>query len=575
MEAPVPAKLSLAKPSPLASRSPNNASPAARREKPTSGFGTLGGTEPSSSSSTAAMEEPTICPLAAMRARLSRYQRPDSGAMGAATQRDAEHSSSPSSQSWGKVTSCHRKKVPQFGPVTVWIDECDAQLLSPSSKHTVISREPPPKRGGGHQGVGPTVQISRRRAGGSSAKKTNNAPHRLGGALAGKSASRIDGHTADVQAAAVAAETAAKTAAEEKAAAAAAELAEAHVKNMREMSGIPKDAPSPAAADPAAYQEGDLVEVHSKSQQQWFKGQVLSIVTAQDADVGERWETVGDVRVFYGGGLEKCVDPTDRDSIRHRVAPAPTPAPNNQKQTIQGLQKLLVDVLKEVAMATDPAHRSAAEEMLGEVRAQILAQKMAEGDHMEEVQQQPQPPQQQEEQQEEAEPRGERRTDRASASSEALGQAAAARMGAMDSWLTEQQQQAQVEQQHSAVTPRADASPHSIRSSSSQPRPQSYSQPPAGHRASPSENGASSSAALRRDGAVASSRAASESPARSTRWLRRQHEQQQNQRSPPSRELREQLAVRTPQRGPPRALSQIVSPDTIGGRCDLPMSILD
>jgi hypothetical protein len=315
MEAPVPAKLSLAKPSPLASRSPNNASPAARREKPTSGFGTLGGTEPSSSSSTAAMEEPTVCPLAAMRARLSRYQRPD------------------------------------------------------------------------HQGVGPTVQISRRRAGGSSAKKTNNAPHRLGGALAGKSASRIDGHTADVQAAAVAAETAAKTAAEEKAAAAAAELAEAHVKNMREMSGIPKDAPSPAAADPAAYQEGDLVEVHSKSQQQWFKGQVLSIVTAQDADVGERWETVGDVRVFYGGGLEKCVDPTDRDSIRHRVAPAPTPAPNNQKQTIQGLQKLLVDVLKEVAMATDPAHRSAAEEMLGEVRAQILAQKMAEGDHMEEVQQ--------------------------------------------------------------------------------------------------------------------------------------------------------------------------------------------
>jgi hypothetical protein len=242
---------------------------------------------------------------------------------------------------------------------------------------------------------------------------------------------------------------------------------------------------------------------------------------------------------------------------------------------IQGLQKLLVDVLKEVAMATDPAHRSAAEEMLGEVRAQILAQKMAEGDHMEEVQQQPQPPQQQEEQQEEAEPRGERRTDRASASSEALGQAAAARMGAMDSWLTEQQQQAQVEQQHSAVTPRADASPHSIRSSSSQPRPQSYSQPPAGHRASPSENGASSSAALRRDGAVASSRAASESPARSTRWLRRQHEQQQNQRSPPSRELREQLAVRTPQRGPPRALSHIVSPDTIGGRCDLPMSILD
>jgi hypothetical protein len=67
MEAPVPAKLSLPKPSPLASRSPNNASPAARREKP-SGFGALnalleqsprtrvGGTEPSSSSSSSSSD---------------------------------------------------------------------------------------------------------------------------------------------------------------------------------------------------------------------------------------------------------------------------------------------------------------------------------------------------------------------------------------------------------------------------------------------------------------------------------------------------------------------------------------
>lgn len=45
---------------------------------------------------------------------------------------------------------------------------------------------------------------------------------------------------------------------------------------------------------------------------------------------------------------------------------------------IQELQKLLVDVLKEVAGATDPTQRRIAESMLSQVRATILAQKSAE-----------------------------------------------------------------------------------------------------------------------------------------------------------------------------------------------------
>eukprot|EP01043_Picozoa_sp_COSAG02_P041688 COSAG02_NODE_3477_length_6673_cov_40.773922_5_plen_630_part_01 len=194
-----------------------------------------------------------------------------------------------------------------------------------------------------------TVKINRTR--GSSTKKDGKPRVRRLGALSSKPAGRVDGHTADVQAAAEAA--AAQMAAEAAAAhstdrshavlepigeanssveASSAEgtptvgVDEFHTAHDTAIPDVPK---SPGST----FKRGDLVAVHSKTQQQWLDGHVLSIVTEEDAQPGE---IVGDVRVCYGNGILKCVDPTDRDSIRHHSQPAEPPA--GETEDIESVQ---------------------------------------------------------------------------------------------------------------------------------------------------------------------------------------------------------------------------------------------
>jgi serine/threonine-protein kinase TTK/MPS1 len=181
-----------------------------------------------------------------------------------------------------------------------------------------------------------TVQINRTR--GSSTKKDRKPLRRLG-ALSSKSAGRVDSHTADVQAAAEAA--AAQMAAE---AADARSTARGHAvlepigeANSSVEASSAEGTPTVGADEfhtaydtvipelptspGSTFKRGDLVAVHSKSLQQWFDGHVLSIITEEDAQSGE---IVGDVKVTYGNGIIKCVDPTDRTSIRHQTQPPET-----------------------------------------------------------------------------------------------------------------------------------------------------------------------------------------------------------------------------------------------------------
>ena len=184
----------------------------------------------------------------------------------------------------------------------------------------------------------PTVMLSHRR--GSSNKKERKPLRRLG-AVSSKAAGRIDGHTADVQAAAeaAAAQIAAEAAAAPSTARATASLEPIGEANSSVEASSAEGTPTVGADEfhtayetsiptvpksPAStFKPGDIVAVHSKSLQQWLDGHVLSVVTQQDAQPGE---LVGDVRVEYGGGIQKCVDPADRDSIRHACQAQPEEA---------------------------------------------------------------------------------------------------------------------------------------------------------------------------------------------------------------------------------------------------------
>ena len=175
----------------------------------------------------------------------------------------------------------------------------------------------------------PTVMLSHRR--GSSNKKERKPLRRLGG-VSSKAAGRVDVHTADVQAAAeaVAAQIAAEAAAAPSTARATATLEPIGEANSSVEASSAEGTPTVGADEfhtayetsiptvpksPAStFRPGDIVTVHSKSLQKWLDGHVVSIVTEQDIQPGE---LVGDVRVEYGGGIKKSVDPADRDSIRH------------------------------------------------------------------------------------------------------------------------------------------------------------------------------------------------------------------------------------------------------------------
>ena len=80
--------------------------------------------------------------------------------------------------------------------------------------------------------------------------------------------------------------------------------------------------PRPTHANDAAgtFKIGDPVKVFSRSLVKWFDGKVLGLLGADDPDNGG---VKGDVKVIYGEGITKCVDPTDRESLIHRGPVAP------------------------------------------------------------------------------------------------------------------------------------------------------------------------------------------------------------------------------------------------------------
>jgi hypothetical protein len=185
---------------------------------------------------------------------------------------------------------------------------------------------------------------------------------------------------------------------------------------------------------------------------------------------------------------------------------------------IQELQKLLVDVLREVGTATDPTHKLVAEEMLAQVRAQILSAKMAE----------------------ESQHQGHSRpqnlasdscTDLGSSKDDADDDAAPGLSGSepLDSWLVAQQQ-AQMEQMSRAArvepSTRSPSGPRRVGliAASAGAAPRAISRRNSGGGALAARDG-NSTGQLQRSG---------------RRGLRRQ---QHDGQPPPSRELREKLSL--------------------------------
>ena len=58
------------------------------------------------------------------------------------------------------------------------------------------------------------------------------------------------------------------------------------------------------------------MKVFSRSLDKWFDGKVLGLLSADDPETGG---VKGDVKVTYGDGITKCVDPTDRQSLIEAV----------------------------------------------------------------------------------------------------------------------------------------------------------------------------------------------------------------------------------------------------------------
>ena len=273
-------------------------------------------------------------------------------------------------------------------------------------------------------------------------------------------------------------------------------------------------------------------------------------------------------------GLAEAVPPpspppqrSPRGSPRGRHVAAVLTAANGPMDVpasphIQGLQKLLVDLLREVGTATDPTHKSAAEEILADVRAQILSTKMAEESRL--VNQQPRKSPDFSDDSVANEDGRKMDTELAavgydqviSNDEERDGVAAGLSGGEeLDSWLVAQQQ-AQMEQVSWML--RADASTHSPSHSPERSQGAGLHVVPASSPTAPAAAPAAPAAAalgsrhinagrsggggvlLARDGNSSPSPVPSERSER-RRW--RQQVEQQRAKPPPTRQLREQLAL--------------------------------